>query len=358
VRWLLPASAHLRVLGWHPGLHLHALAGDRAWASRGYQLLTADLTDEALAWRPIGEVPQTLWRALAGHSSWLAAGLRLGVHGLLPLPSGALLVSVSGAILRSDDGRQWTPVLRHPGMRKPARHGLTLDGSGRVWIAQYALNHDRSQPMHVWRSEDDGRTFRIAERFAAGVVRHIHFVQEDPHDGRLWLGTGDRDAECRLQASGDGGRTWRVEGSGRQDFRAVGLAFTADGVYWGTDAGIDAEDYPNRLLRRRRDDGAVEELSRVPGPVHGITALANGGLLASTGVEGGRNEADQHVHLWHSRDGRRWREVWRVRRGLQPRRAQYAVAHFAAGQATTARTFVVLKGTAAAQLATVEIALD
>ncbi len=356
MHFLLHNQPGLTVRHVYPGVQLHAIARERAWASQGYQLLFADLHDTTLKWQPAGRVPMPLWRRGAVHNDLMGQALRLGVHGLLPLASGAFLASVSGRLLRSDDGQTWEPVLHYEEFRKPTRHGLSADRQGRVWLAQYALNPERTQTIRLWRSDDDGRTFHEAHRFLPGDVRHIHFLQQDPHDGSLWLGTGDTDAESALMRSEDGHR-WETVGRGSQQWRAIALAFREDAVLWGTDAGLDAPHYANRIVRLERKTGRTDELQRLQGPVHGITSLPGGAMLVATGVEGGRNEVDRRVHVWHSADGLNFREVAHFLRGLQPRRVQYAVCHFAAGQAETQRVFLVLRGVLAAPLVTVEVRL-
>lgn len=356
MRMLLTGQPGLTVRHVHPGLQIHAIARGRVWASRGYALVSADLHDPTLHWHPAGQVPMPLWRRGVASSDLLGQALRLGVHGLLPLASGALLASVSGRLLRSDDGHQWEPVQHYQDFRKPTRNGLTADAQGRVWLAQYSLNPDRNQPIHLWRSQDDGRTFQQAHRFEAGEVRHIHFLQQDPYDGSLWMGTGDADRESALWRSVDG-TTWDVVGAGSQQWRAIALAFREDAIVWGTDAGTDAPDYANRIVRFDRKSRQIETLQRVQGPVHGITSLADGAVLLATGVEGGRNEIDRCVHVWHSRDGQHFREVASFLRGVQPRRVQYAVCHVAAGQPQSDRVFLTLRGVLAGPLVSLEVDL-
>ena len=67
------------------------------------------------------------------------------------------------------------------------------------------------------------------------------------------------------------------------------------------------------------------------GPTHGVTATKDGAIWLTTGVEGGHNELDRRVHIWQSADDMQWRELASFAAGMQPRRAQYAVAHFPAG---------------------------
>ena len=297
----------LEILAWHRGVVPHCMTADRIWASRGYGLLARDA---AGPWRSLGQVPQPAWRRVCAQSELVTLGLRLGVHGVVRLASGALLVCVSGGLLRGGEGGPWQTVMEFEGFRKPARQGLAQDRKGRIFLAQYARNHNRAQAMHLWRSEDDGRSFQVLRRFEPGEVRHLHFVQEDPVDGSLWLGTGDRSDESSLRRSTDGGETWDVVGRGSQKWRAMSLAFLTDAIYYGTDAGSDSPEYTNQIVRLDRRTGEAVEVRARPGP----------GARRHRDPRGRR--ADRH-----SRRGRRQRG-----RRLRPRVAQPGRRRLARGR--------------------------
>jgi len=310
-------------------------------ASRGYTLVSRRGND---AWTALGRIGVEAWRRPCARLRWIALGLRLGIHAALPLPSGAVLAVVNGRLVRLGPEGGVRSVLEFDGFRKPTRDGLTRDRAGRAYLAQYSLNPDRTDPIRLWRSEEDGQRFREIHRFDPGAVRHIHFVREDPFDDSLWMGTGDRDAESGLYRSVDHGESWEVVGHGGQEWRAVGVAFRPEAIYWGTDAGNDAPDYENRILRLDRTTSRLEEQVRVQGPVHGCTTTRDGHLLMATGLEHGANETDRRVHVWHSADGKSWQEIASFADGRQPRVIQYAVAHFVPGQETASDVLLVLRG--------------
>lgn len=365
----------------------------RAWASRGLQIASRDLDlrGPAQDWQLRGALPgpwldrglEPLVRAAAGTSKagWLPSqyatdllqlALRSGIHHLQVLPPSAqrpnaapaLLVGVRRKLLRRNGltqeapGRQgqWSVALHYRGFSKPTRRGLLVDRDGRVWVAQYALNRQRQQAIHLWCSLDGGVSFDIAHTFAAGAVRHIHFIQQDPVDGSLWMGTGDRNPESALWRSPDG-KDWQQVGGGSQQWRAIGLAFGRDAITWGTDAGLDAPDFGNCAVRFDRRTGQVETVQVLQGPVHGVSSLPGDGVVLTTGCEGGRNESDARVHLWHADAQGQWRELASWRRGLQPRRVQYAVAHLVEGQQFCSDVWLQLRGTAALPLGYVRLRL-
>ncbi len=339
-------------------------------ASRGAQLVRVTPGSELSLGGPgLGALNQRL-----ASLPWIGPALRLGVHVARELPDGALLAITSGTCWRGESAgitgardhdvtspatrsqRRWTATLPLPGFRRPARGGVLVDGA-QVWLAQYDLNPARDRPIRLWRSDDAARTFQETYRFEAGDVRHIHFIQRDPFTADLWLGTGDTDQESRLHRSADGGDTWHEVAGGSQRYRATGLAFREEAIIWGTDAGSDAGPYRNRVLRLDRTSGQIEEVCWLQGPVHGLCATASGDLLVVTGLEGGVNEIDRRVHVWRSRDSRRWQEIASFAGGLQPRRAQYGVGYFPVGQQLSDTIWLGLRGVLAGDVVTLEATL-
>ena len=340
----------IKILRIHHGLAVHALADERVWASRGGRLYTRARLGGP--WQLQDRLPEPAWQRLVGRSALLGQTLRLGVHGVVPLGDRAQLIVATGQLWRVQDGR-WHPALRFD-FRKPARLGVLRAASGQVFCAEYTLNPRRDRPIRLWRSDDDAHSFQLVFSFAAGHVRHIHFIQQDPVDGALWLGTGDRDAESALWRSIDAGATWQLIGSGDQRWRAIGVAFLPDAVVWGTDAGSDAGRFANVALRWDRQTRVLTTLGALQGPVHGVTALPDGAVLLATGCEGGVNERDRRVHLWLRRPGADLQEIASFAAGLQPKRAQYPVLHFAHGQDHSDRLWLVGRGLLAGAVVALE----
>jgi hypothetical protein len=109
------------------------------------------------------------------------------------------------------------------------------------------------------------------------------------------------------------------------------VSFTEDAVYWGTDAGSDAGTHPNWILRWDRKQASAEVVQELQGPCHGSASLCDGFLLVSTGVEGGVNEKDRNAHLWASKDGMHWEEVFSRTKDSLPFILQFGVMRFPPG---------------------------
>ncbi len=258
--------------------------------------------------------------------------LRLGFHNLCPVAGGGWVAVVKRTLLKSNaDSRTFRTVGHLRKGNKPGFKGLCVDDCGRVYYGEYCLNFHRREPIGVFRSGDCGETYALMHEFPPGDVRHIHLIQWDPYSACLWLGTGDADEECRLYRSRDYGRTWILVGGGSQKWRAVGLCFTPNAVYWGTDAGSDTGLTTNHLMRLDRQTTQPERLIEIQGPCHAITSLADGTLLAATGVERGVNEKDDRAHLWASRNGLDWEELMAWRKDLWHPWLQFGVVHFPHG---------------------------
>lgn len=299
---------------WTDGTMCHVARGMRFWPT-GMDL------------RPTGGS-----RALGDAKQWLLSSfrpvrqfLRMGIHHLWPLSDGSFLIFTRKRVVRVNADGQVSEVVQVARGNKPAHRGVCVVPDGTIFFAEYALNFDRSMPMALYRSDDQGLSFAKAHEFAPGVVRHIHFIQWDPYAACLWMGTGDSDHECLLFRSDDSGRTWNQAGGGSQLWRAVGLAFTREAIYWGTDAGSDAGKHPNHVMRLDRAKLSLEKVLDLQGPCHGNASMKDGTLVVSTGVEGGQNEKDRRAHLWASRNGVDWSELISYRKDLLPHIVQYGV---------------------------------
>lgn len=125
---------------------------------------------------------------------------------------------------------------------------------GTLIYAEYTPNGVRNAPdspphwpSRVWRSRDFGRSWDIVRE--EPNIRHFHFLQANPlRTKEWWLTSGDAGAESRIWKSADDGDTWidQTDKFGptvtigdfhfsRRIFRLTDLAWTEDGIIWGSD---------------------------------------------------------------------------------------------------------------------------
>jgi hypothetical protein len=108
----------------------------------------------------------------------------------------------------------------------------------------------RLRSCHVWRSDDDGKSWRSIFEKDPTQIRHFHFVMPDSYAPKTWwLSSGDRPRECHCWRSDDNGETWIDVTNSAPDialhplgqrskqaaFRATDMAILPDTLIWGTD---------------------------------------------------------------------------------------------------------------------------
>lgn len=256
---------------------------------------------------------------------------RVGLHHLLPLANGNILVTSKRiTYIVSPDGKVVNTFTGYQG-NKPAHQGVCVTPDGTIFFAEYLLNTKRDLVINLYRSTDNGESFHVAKEWPAGEIRHLHFVKWDSYEKCLWLGTGDygnNGSENRLYKSIDNGDSWELVGQYSQDWRAIGVCFTKDALLWGTDAGSCPD--PVHFVRMNRVSRKIEILADFEGPCHGCASYADGRAFFSTGVEGGENEKDSYARLKEYKDG----EIvdhCQMKKDIWPLIIQYGVLRFPLG---------------------------
>lgn len=302
---------------------------DKVWIAKGMSVYAIDYNGKKQSRvYTVG----TLLERILGKFRILRQGLRIGIHHLLPLKNGNLLV-VAKKRVYIIDGKSGCVIntFRDFQGNKPGHQGVCITPNGTIFFAEYILNPNRDKSVNLYRSTDNGATFKVIKRFEPGDIRHLHFVKWDEYENCLWLGTGDYgegNRECRLYRSADNGETWECVGLGSQDWRAIGVCFTKDYLLWGTDAGSTPDE--NHLIRMNRKSCELEVVLTLEGPCHGCASYADGRTFISTGVEGGENEKDNYARMKRV-DGEISVDVLQLKKDSFPLVLQFGVMRFPLG---------------------------
>jgi len=213
--------------------------------------------------------------------------------------SGTICALSAGAIWRLQAGERRfsrTLNLRHYGKGDQGTRnvGLLSVEPGHVYFGEYFRNKNRTN-VFVFHSANDGLSWEVACTFEPGTIRHIHALQEDPNDGKLWICTGDLNEECMVGWSDDGYRTIHPIGQGSQLWRVCQLVFTKDEVYWGTDTGYAPV---AGIYKWNKSSNELTKLTSVDGAVFYNTMLSGGTIVMSTDRERMESEMDDKTRLW------------------------------------------------------------
>ena len=301
---------------------------EKIWVAKGMMFYAIDYTGKRVTRKySVGGRKERL----IGYFRLSRQLLRVGLHHLLPLKNGNILVTARRVTYNvSPEGKVVNIFTDYQG-NKPGHQGVCVTPDGTVFFAEYLLNPNRDHVIFLYRSTDNGMSFQVVKTWPAGDIRHLHFVKWDSYEQCLWIGTGDygeNGAENRLYKSTDNGDTWDLIGQYSQDWRAIGVCFTKNALLWGTDAGSCPD--TAHFVRMDRKTQKLEILVDLEGPCHGCASYKDGRVFFSTGVEGGENEKDRYARLKEYKDG----EIidhWLLKKDIWPLILQFGVMRFPLG---------------------------
>lgn len=210
--------------------------------------------------RGVGEYgSKTLYRSFNGSVNYdVLYEFQEPVSHMIVSPFG-FFVQTREFIYKSKDLKDWKKVLKLT-TNTILMNGWDFDPDNEVlYFAEYQLKDNI--PVHVFKGLNGGEDWKVAWRFEANEIRHIHALQYDQYSKRVWIGTGDDDEKSKVMFTGDGFQSLKEIGKGA-DYRITSFAFTKEYLYWGTDSPkvsqkinriVRNEDYKLELVKEVRD---------------------------------------------------------------------------------------------------------
>ena len=123
------------------GLCVHTVERNILWASHGYTLCRS--LDYGETWEKIVRVPANPLRLGASYSNLLSRLLRTGIHNIVLLPSGNLLLIADGKIYRLNTKKgHLREVHRLRVGRRPLRNGCCIDARNNIYYGEYWANQE------------------------------------------------------------------------------------------------------------------------------------------------------------------------------------------------------------------------
>ena len=284
-----------------PGLRALAWDHDILYASHGYELLRAQISDPPhLNWKSVASF-RPAWKSRLSVANRLTARLfRDGFHALATLPNRALVAAVPGSIITLPPGE--TEFHQSHAITRGTRPlHITAVPDGTVYWGEYFDNASRDE-VHIYVSHDSGATWTVSYTFPKGAIRHIHNIVYDPFQNCLWILTGDYGDECRiLRATCDLSQIETVL-QGKQQARAVAAIPAENGLYFSSDTPLE-KNYIYRLDRQ----GTLSQLASInSSSIYACRVASN--LFFSTMVEPSEVNRDRTVRVYaaDTRSPNRW----------------------------------------------------
>lgn len=247
--------------------------------------------------------------------------MRAEITALYELENDCMLaIAKKGFFLKEKDDFIFRKVFNIPRGSKPLNICITKDN--RAYFGEYFQNMDKTE-VHVYGSEDSGRTWKIVYTFLAGNINHIHGLYFDSYTERIWIVTGDRENECIIGWTDDGFRSLHEEFRGGQEYRSCQLFFYKDFVIYAT----DSQYVENEIRAFNRETLEIISLTKIQGSAIKGGQMGDVSYLSTT-VEPSKVNRDNHSHVWVSRGGREWKEVFMAEKDCWPSILQYATMEF------------------------------
>lgn len=313
------------------GRALYVSESGTAYVSRGYSLYRS--SDWGRHWELDSFIRVPIRRAWRFQTHLVQRLFRSQLHTMELLDDGARVVVARNGLFRADpDGTEMELVFEITRGSRPLN--LAVDGAGRLVWGEYGQNPGRRE-MHVYVSEDGGRTFSVAFTFPAGSIRHVHGLTYDPYLERFWVFTGDYDAEpgIGIFTPGLDDLTWIARGV--QSCRAVQAIVRRDDLLFCTDTELET----NAIVRLDKQTGRITRLRDVEGTSF-FAEKCGAVMLISTVVEPSKVNRSRHAVVYASLDGESWKPVLRRVKDRLPHIFQLGTIVLAKSRAHASRALI------------------
>lgn len=281
-----------------------------AWATCDRKILyqPAGTSD----WETIGFFPFAAPRDLFAWSRSTKRATRVDKCNLFPTRDGRLLGIRAGMVYEIENSVS-SPIFSIQGDCVLHR-GIAESSEGNIYFGEYFRNPKRVS-VHIWRVSPDLNEYGIAYTFKSGTIRHVHGVYRDPcRQDRLWITVGDFKGECYFLIADAEFQKVQWIGDGTQMWRAVGLLFSDNSVFWLTDSHLEQ----NHIVSLDRETLQITIHGDVESSSWYCAQTADNVFLAATTVEEGPGVKTNKASLMASRDGINWKTLTSFKKDSLP----------------------------------------
>ncbi|WP_207903443.1 hypothetical protein [Prevotella heparinolytica] len=246
--------------------------------------------------------------------------VRAEVTGYYKFADGNTIVVAKKGLFKLRDNVTFARVFNIPKGSKPLN--LCILPNGHVFFGEYFQNLDKTA-VNVYGSYNKGDTWEVVYTFESGNINHIHGLFYDKYTGRMWYLTGDRENECVIGYTEDEFKTVHEVFRGGQEYRSCQLFFYKDFIVYAT----DSQYVENEIKRIDRETLEVTSLFKIQG-----SAIKGGQVecvsYLSTTIEPSKVNKDRFSHIWVTKDGEKWQEVFKAEKDCWPAIFQFGTFEF------------------------------
>ena len=251
----------------------------------------------------------------------IARFLRAEITGAYNLQDDSILaVAKKGLYKLSKGEKRFKKTFSVPRGSKPLN--LCILPNGHIFFGEYFQNMEKVA-VNVYGSVDDGETWKVVHTFEAGNINHIHGLFYDHYTDRMWVLTGDRENECIIGYTDDEFKSFHEVLRGGQEYRSCQLFFYPDFIVYATDSQYIENEI--RAIDRKTLD--ITPLAKIQGSAIKGSQTGDVSYLATT-VEPSEVNKDRFSHIWLTKDGRNWKDVFKAEKDCWPSIMQYGTFEF------------------------------
>ena len=295
-----------------------AVYADYLLAAKGYSIGKYSLNGTLID--PVGDLEDPKYAKFSRYKLTRRL-MRAEITALYDLRDGRLLaIAKKGFFMKERGETVFHKVFDMPRGSKPLNLCFTKDG--KAYFGEYFQNIEKAE-VNVYGSDDGCRTWKVVYTFPTGQINHIHGLFSDPYTDRVWIVTGDRENECIIGWTDDGFQSIHELFRGGQEYRNCQLFFYEDCIVYAT----DSQYIENEIRRIDRKTHEISTLQRIQG-----SAIKGGQWgevsFVSTTVEPSEVNKDRCSHVWVTKDGMHWQELFKAEKDSYPAVLQFATFEF------------------------------
>lgn len=291
---------------------------DTITACRGYNLYACD--EEFKSVHKIGLLKDTMYFCLSQTRASCRL-VRAEITGCYEItPDHLIVVAKKGLFILMKENDIAVKCFTTPRGSKPLN--ICVLPNNHAYFGEYFQNIEK-KAVNIYGTLNNGGSWNIVFTFAAGNINHIHGLFYDKFTNRIWVSTGDRENECIIGYTDDEFESFNEVFRGGQEYRSCLLFFYPKFIVFAT----DSQYIQNEIRCFDRKTLEIKTLAKIQG-----SAIKGGQYgevsFLSTTVEPSVVNKVKNSHVWVTKDGLHWHDVYSAPKDRWPSIFQFGTFEF------------------------------